>query len=170
METFSMLLAICGGNSPVTGEFPTQRPVTRSFDVLFDLRLNKRLSKQSGGWWFETLSRSLWCHCNDFVPLPWQNDICELFIERFKTYTNYEYQIYIPRFVKDITHYWGQVMHICITILGYIGSDNGLSPIRPLGTNWSQILFWKLEKFHSRKCLWKCHLENVAHFVSASMC
>ena len=28
------------------GEFPTQRPVTRSFDVFFDLRLNKRLSKQ----------------------------------------------------------------------------------------------------------------------------
>ena len=46
-ETFSALLAICAGNSPVPGEFPTQRPVTRSFDVYFDLRLNKRLSKQS---------------------------------------------------------------------------------------------------------------------------
>ena len=44
METFSALLAICAGNSPVPGEFPTQRPVTRSFDVFFDLRLNKRLS------------------------------------------------------------------------------------------------------------------------------
>ena len=42
------------------GEFPTQRPVTRSFDVLFDLRLNKRLSKQPWGWWFETPSWSLW--------------------------------------------------------------------------------------------------------------
>ena len=52
METFSALLAICAGNSPVPGEFPAQRPVTRSFDVLFDLRLNKRLSKQSWGWWF----------------------------------------------------------------------------------------------------------------------
>ena len=37
------------------GEFPTQRPVTRSFDVFFHLRLNKRLSKQPWGWWFETL-------------------------------------------------------------------------------------------------------------------
>ena len=37
METFSALLAICAGNSPVPGEFPTQRPVTRSFDVYFDL-------------------------------------------------------------------------------------------------------------------------------------
>ena len=43
METFSALLAICAGNSPVPGEFPTQRPVTRSFDVFFDLRPNKRL-------------------------------------------------------------------------------------------------------------------------------
>ena len=48
METFSALLAICAGNSPVTGEYPAQRPVTQSFDVFFDLRLNKRLSKQSG--------------------------------------------------------------------------------------------------------------------------
>ena len=46
------------------GEFPTQRPVTRSFDVFFDLRLNKRLSKHSWGWWFETLSWSLWRHHN----------------------------------------------------------------------------------------------------------
>ena len=60
METFSALLAICAGNSPVPGEFPAQRPVMRSFDVYFDLRLNKRLSKQSWGWWFETLSRPLW--------------------------------------------------------------------------------------------------------------
>ena len=47
------------------GEFPTQRPVTRSFDVFFDLRLNKRLSKQPWGWWFETPSWSLWRQCND---------------------------------------------------------------------------------------------------------
>ena len=67
METFSALLAICAGNSPVHGEFPAQRPVTRSFDVFFDLRLNKRLSKQSWGWWFETLSRPLWRHCNDYM-------------------------------------------------------------------------------------------------------
>ena len=64
MKTFSALLAICAGNPPVPGEFPAQRPVTRSFDVFFDLRLNKRLSKQSLGWWFETLSRSFWRHCN----------------------------------------------------------------------------------------------------------
>ena len=62
METFSASLAICAGNSPVPGEFPAQRPVTRSFDVFFDLRLNKQLSKHSRDWWFETLSRPLWRH------------------------------------------------------------------------------------------------------------
>ena len=49
MEPFSALLAICAGNSSVPGEFPAQRPVMRNFDVFFDLRLNKQLSKQSWG-------------------------------------------------------------------------------------------------------------------------
>ena len=69
METFPVLLAICAGNSPVPGEFPTQRPVTRSFDVFFDLHLNKRLSKQWWGWWFETLTRPLWRHRNDYIKV-----------------------------------------------------------------------------------------------------
>ena len=60
MEIFSALLALCAGQSPVPGDFPAQRPVTRSFDVFFDLPPNKRLSKQSRGWWFETISCSLW--------------------------------------------------------------------------------------------------------------
>ena len=55
METFSALLAICAGNSPVTSEFPTQRPVAQSFDVFFDLRPNKRFSKQH--WWAGDLRR-----------------------------------------------------------------------------------------------------------------
>ena len=67
MEIFSRLLAICARNSQVTGEFPAQTPVTRSFDVFFDLHLNKRLSKQLWGWWFETQSCPLWCHCNGFT-------------------------------------------------------------------------------------------------------
>ena len=65
-ETFSALLALCAGNSPVIGEFPAQSPVTRSFDVFFDLRLNKRLSKHSWGWWFEMTSRPLWRHGNAY--------------------------------------------------------------------------------------------------------
>ena len=65
METFSALLALCAGNSLVTGEFPSRRPVTRSFDVFFDLRLIKWLSKQTRSRWSETPSRSLWRHCNE---------------------------------------------------------------------------------------------------------
>ena len=57
------------GDSPVSGELPAQRPVTRSFDVSFDLGVNKRLSRQSC-WWFETLSLPLWRHCN----VPTSND------------------------------------------------------------------------------------------------
>ena len=57
MEPFSALMAICEENSPATGEFPAQRPVVQSFDDFFVMRLNKRLNKQSLGWWFETLSR-----------------------------------------------------------------------------------------------------------------
>ena len=64
METFSALLAICAGNSSVTGEFPAQRPVTRNFDVFSHLHLNTRLSKHPWSWWFETLSRPLRRHCD----------------------------------------------------------------------------------------------------------
>ena len=64
METFPALLALCAGNSPATGEFPSHRPVTQSFDGSFSCALNKRLYNQSWDWWFETPSRSLWRHCN----------------------------------------------------------------------------------------------------------
>ena len=61
METISALMTFCAGNSPV----PSQRPVTRGFDVFFDLRLNKCLSKQSWCCWFETPSLSLWRYRNE---------------------------------------------------------------------------------------------------------
>ena len=76
METFLALLALCEGNLPVTGEFPIQRPITRSFGVFFDLSLNKRLRKQSCGWWFKTLSRSLWRHCNRISHVSSESDLC----------------------------------------------------------------------------------------------
>ena len=72
MEIFSVLLALCAGNSLVTDEFPSQWPVSwRSFDALFDLRLNKGLSKQSKCWWFETPSCSLWRHYNGIACRYW---------------------------------------------------------------------------------------------------
>ena len=63
-DIFRVTGPLCGES----GEFPSQRPVTRSFDVFFDLRLNKRLCKQSRRRGFETPSRSLWLHCNDYCP------------------------------------------------------------------------------------------------------
>ena len=55
--------ALCEGNPPLPGYFPSERTVTRNFRVFFDLRLNYRLSKQSRRRWFATPSRSLLCHC-----------------------------------------------------------------------------------------------------------
>ena len=92
METFSALLALCVGNSPVAGEFPIQRPVTRNFDVFFTtycthfcrikicsvlfcsdvffvLRLKTRLSKHWWDWCFETPSCPLWRHCNELAKI-----------------------------------------------------------------------------------------------------
>ena len=60
------------------GEFPAQWPVTRSFDVFFDLSLNKRLSKQSWGWWFETPPWPLWRHRNDGDIQHWRVHPVEL--------------------------------------------------------------------------------------------
>ena len=67
MEKNAASLDICEGNPPVADGFPSQRPV--SFDVFFDLRLNKRLNRQSKNRWFEKLSRSLRRRHNDI-----QND------------------------------------------------------------------------------------------------
>ena len=67
-KTFKLCVTgLCEGNSPVTGQFFGQRPVTRCLDVFFDLCLNKRFSKQCWGWRFKTPSRSLWRHCNRSV-------------------------------------------------------------------------------------------------------
>ena len=95
-ENFSALLAICAGNSPVTDEFPT--PVTRSFDVFFDLRLNKWLSKQSWGWRLETPSRPLWHRCNGSVSaLNWVMPCYLKTLYYVLTYT----AVYIPLAVGE---------------------------------------------------------------------
>ena len=87
-ETFSALLAICAENSSVTGEFLSQRPVTRNFDVFFHLRLNIRLSKHSWGWWLETPSYSLWRHSN----------VCNKVFSK----TGMKYQLFIPRIMYTV--------------------------------------------------------------------
>ena len=97
METLSALLAICTGNSPVTGEFPAQRQVTRSFDVFLDLPLNKRLSKQWWGWWFETPSCPLWRHCNatSFLLLyQYHEFLVESYVTRYRVPCRVVYFVY----------------------------------------------------------------------------
>ena len=88
MKTFSALLAFFAGYSTVTGEFPAQKPVTRSFDVFFHLCMNKRLSKQSWGWWFEMPSRSLWRHRNDINGFCMIYEWCEWCVTQWKATDN----------------------------------------------------------------------------------
>ena len=108
METFSALLATGAGNTPVPGEFPAQRPVTRSFDVFFDLRPNKRLSKQWWGWWFQTPSSPLWRHCNGISYLHgginW-NSILQLNLNglaRMGGYQEHEQWPSVAYFTKEV--------------------------------------------------------------------
>ena len=78
------------------GEFSTQRPVTRIFDVFFDLRLNKRLSKQPGGWWFEMPSWPLWRQCNVTCMAPQRKTLFEYVCENvFIISRPYEYCAYL---------------------------------------------------------------------------
>ena len=102
METFSALLAICTWNCPVTGEFAAQRPVTHSFDVFFELIMNKRLNKQSWGWWLETPSRPLWHHRNVIMR---SNGICLLqHIEASFIFTHRDFTLTYHFAIHDITY------------------------------------------------------------------
>ena len=80
MEKISVLLALCEGNPLVTRGFPPRSPLTLSFDVFSDLRLNKRLSKQPIRRWLETPSRSLWRYCNDKTSLLMFKNSCLVFM------------------------------------------------------------------------------------------
>ena len=113
METFSALLAICAGNSPVPGEFPTQRPVTRSYDDFFDPRLYKRLSKQSWGWWFETLSRPLLRHCNAMRIMNsleiWHKNDSTATGRSEDTFSIFEIKAWLSDFIMSMTRLWNLI-------------------------------------------------------------
>ena len=119
---FFALLVLRAGNSPVTGEFPAQRPVTLSFYVFFDLRLNIWLSKQSWGWWFETPSCSLWRHCNGhYVVIP--NVMCKLIQvpsendELTKTKNKKVVRIFVIYFWCDLLRAIGNVISLLASII-----------------------------------------------------
>ena len=78
---FRVTGAFCGEFTG-PGEFPAQRPVTRSFDVFFDLPLNERLSKQSWGWWFETPYRPLWRHRNVLNSINFPSSISQVWMSK----------------------------------------------------------------------------------------
>ena len=128
METFSVLLALCVGNSPVTSQFPLQRPVIRSFDGFFDVCRNKRSSKQSWGWWFETPSCPLWRHCNveDSIAvsdLRWNTD--HSFIGLVQDCSNYSANALELLQSSAKPSIWSQSRHFIAVshswAMGYIG-------------------------------------------------
>ena len=86
------------GRSPATGEFPSHRPVTRSFDVFFDLHRNKRFSKPWWGWWLKTPSRSLRRHCNGHrsKSMSRNDSKCNLFF-KINSMTSVEYPHYMSQ-------------------------------------------------------------------------
>ena len=128
IETFSFLLALCAGNSPVTGEFPAQRPVMRSFDVFFDRHLNKRLSKQSWGWWFETPSCSLWCHCNgNYLNQWWLIAIGTLDKNLSKILTKYRTILLKKCHLQNADHFHGTL--VCTH---YARTQNNCHPTKTL--------------------------------------
>ena len=96
---FRVIGPLCGEFTG-PGEFPTQRPATRSFDVFFDLRLNKRLSKQPWDWWFEAPSWSLWCHCIVWTISAWPK-----YHDNFMTILTVLYKD--PNWVSDVSHVCG---------------------------------------------------------------
>ena len=156
METFSAFLAICAGNSPV----PAQRPVTRSFDVFFDLRLNKRLSKQSWGWWFETLSCPLWRHLN--AEEYRQGNRMHL-ANMTKQQTNHSTTR--PRAYYMSCIFVNLLTPSDVTINNLdIWTSAGILSIGPLGTHFSDIFENKFQHFHGRKCALQCRLRNGDHF------
>ena len=140
METFSALLALYAGNSPVTCEFPSQRPVTRSFDIFFHLCLNKRLSKQSWGWWFETPSNSLCRHCN-VMYCKYQMGIpfTHFHLIQFK-------HCVLAIILRLLTHYSSQAPQVCCKFLkGEFWTQNVRASVAKL---FNFFQFWYLDPLY----------------------
>ena len=138
METFSALLALCAGNSPVTCEFPTQRPMTWSFDVFSDLRLNKQLRKQSRSWWFVTPLRSLWCHCNNSLAATY-SDICPIWMWSRRSFKYFCFFKNIPG--EDIHTNKTFIISISFPHIPFIGClrCGSVSPKCHVGSAWPDI-------------------------------
>ena len=97
----SVLLTICEGWD--IHLIISLRPMTRSFDVFFDQRLNKRLRKQSWGWWFKTPWRSLGRHCNGLLTSLIPLNCIQLMssYHRGKLRYMYPFNIQTPHFISQ---------------------------------------------------------------------
>ena len=154
---------LCARNSPVTGEFLAQRPVTQSFDGFFDLRLNKQLNKQLWGWWFETLTRSLWRHCNaDFSNrrVKYYNDVLWGMDSHWRPF-------YLLSITACLGIQQGNILFFVVTV----------NPLVPE----TEICIGKMSRHWFRWWLVACSgpsdylniywlIVNVDHLLSASMC
>ena len=136
-ETLSALLALCEGNPPVTGGFPSQTPVARSIGVFFNLRQKKRLSKQLRRRWFGTPLRSIWRHCNEEFFITFS--ISRLFLQTL-TLTGITHHLQVPHIcVAALCHHWFRYglssRHQAIS-----KTNDEYSPITHQGTNFEKML------------------------------
>ena len=126
--------AFCAGNSPVTGEFPAQSPVTWSLDVSFDLHLDRQLRKQWRRWWFETLLRSLWRHSNDY-GLVWKRCILFTFsrVHHKPLYTwNIPQCTFCNRNMHIFVNFCYKMVHCCLSdwcIVGFVQQVYDTAPV-----------------------------------------
>ena len=150
LKTFSALLALCAGNSPVTGEFPSQRPVMNNFNVFFHLCLNKRLSKKSWGWWLETPSRPLWCRCNAnkndkgtryHMASPGHNELTHIQLAFQPTWVDWYPTVTYHGFVSTL-HTYDIVSEIVCQFIIFLFMISVCSPGCPF--SWILPLVWAL--------------------------
>ena len=126
-----------------TGEFPSQRPVTRSFDVFFDLRLNNRLSKQLRPRWFETPSCSLWGRCNGMETLF----LKALYEGNSPVTVTHRLFVCLPGQVIEQTSRWPKIWdtmtltwhHCSMMPVGIVVVVSGISYHDPMWNIWLQL-------------------------------
>ena len=147
METFSELLAISAGNSPITGEFTAQMASNAELWYFFDLHLNEWLRKQSRGWCFQMPSRPLWRHSNDYENLFKSARVaCSNFDDVMTRKYFLHYCTTAKQLINPALTHWGRVTHLCVTNPGHhwrhaiIWTNAGLLLTGSLETNFSEIL------------------------------
>ena len=167
------VIGLLWGRPQVTGVFPSQSPLMRSFDIFFGLCLNNRLSKQLSGQWFETSLHSLWRRCNDNGKagriytdnkyVKWSN----LKAQHCKNGITNAQNIHLP-LMPHICQRTGSAL---VQIMAC--SLFGAMPLSKRMLGYMQLhpqeeLLWiliKIHNFHSRKCIKIYRLRNGSHFA-----